>query len=121
MSTVAKRFWEGSIYKDNQEIGFAEGTISIDNNFLYHYCLGSVDYKAQRSVARVIECTIDHGYISKALFFTEAINATNFTIWASMSDHAIRLSGCTIESYDFELPTDGWINESISVRAQSIA
>lgn len=118
--SVAKRFWEGSLYKDGVEIGFAEGTISIDFNYQYHYCLGSSDVKAQRSVARVIECTIDHGYIDKSLFFSEAIAGTNFLISASMSDHAIRLSGCTIETYDFELPTDGWINESISIRAASI-
>ena len=119
--SVAKRFWEGIFTKAGTDIGFGEGSISIDRNVQFHYDLGSFDLAARRSTARVIECTIDHGYISTALFMVAATGTADvlFEIDASMSDHAIKLSGCTITTLDWELPSDGWITESVSVRAKS--
>ena len=118
--SVAKRFWEGIFEKDGTDIGFGEGSISIDRNVQFHYALGSFDLAARRSTARVIECTIDHGYIDRALFVTGAMSATDtpFQIAASMADHAIKLSGCTITTLDWELPSDGWITESVGLRVK---
>jgi len=120
--SVAKRFWEGTLTKGGTEIGFAEGSISIDRNLQRFYELGRFDLAHRRSVARVIECTIEHGYISEALFATPASGASDvfFTIAASMSDHAIRLSGCSVADYSFELPADGWITESISISVKEM-
>jgi len=119
--SVAKRFWEGVFKKGATTIGFGEGTVSIDRNVQFHYDLGSFDLAARRSTARVIECTIDHGYISATMLLMAATGAADatFNIDASMSDHALRLSGCMITTYDFELPSDGWITESINVRVKS--
>ncbi len=119
--SVAKRFWEGIFKKNGTEIGFGEGSISIDRNVQFFYGLGSFDLEARRSTARVIEFSIDHGYINSTLFLAAATGAadTFFEIDASMSDHAIKLSGCTITTLDWELPADGWITESVSARAKS--
>jgi len=43
---------------------------------------------------------------------------TTFQIEMSTADGRFTLSGCTIESYDFDIPTDGWITESIDFRAK---
>lgn len=119
--SVAKRFWEGVFKKGATEIGFGEGTISIDRNVQFHYDLGSLDLKARRSTARVIECTIDHGYIDSTLFLATATGAADstFEIDASMSADAIRLSGCMITTLDWELPSDGWITESVNLRVKT--
>jgi len=116
--SVAKRFWEGTLTKDGTELGFAEGSISIGENLQTYYELGRLDLAHRRSVARTIECTIDHGYVSQTAFLAAATGAsptTTFQIAASLSDHSIKLSGCMINDYDWELPSDGWINESVSV------
>jgi len=120
--SVSKRFWEGSLYKDGSEIGFAEGTISFDNNVQTYHEVGALDIVARRKTARVIEATIDHGYVSATAFAAQATGAADayFQISASMSDHAIKLSGCTIGDYSFELPTDGWITESISLIVKTV-
>jgi len=119
--SVAKRFWEGIFTKNGTDIGFGEGTVSIDRNVQFFYGLGSFDLKARKSTARVIECTIDHGYIDESSFLAHASAVADafFEIDASMSDHAIKLSGCIITTLDWELPADGWITESVSVRAKS--
>ncbi len=119
--SVAKRFWEGIFTKGGADIGFGSGTISIDRNVQFFYGLGSFDLEARRSTARVIECTIDHGYISPTLFLATATGAADapFEIDASMADHAIKLSGCVITTLDWELPSDGWITESVNLRAKS--
>ncbi len=119
--SVAKRFWEGIFTKNGTEIGFGEGTISIDRNVQFHYDLGSYDLAARRSTARVIECTIDHGYISSTLFLAGATGAADstFEIDASMASDAIRLSGCMITTLDWELPSDGWITESVNLRVKT--
>jgi len=120
--SVAKRFWEGSLFKDGSEIGFAEGTISYDRNLQTFYELGRFDLKARRSVARVIEISIDHGYVSEASFINHAsgVNDETFQISASMSDHAIKLSGCMVADYSYELPADGWITESINISVKEV-
>lgn len=115
--SVAKRFWEGTLTKNGTEIGFAEGSISVDRNLQTFYEFGRFDLAARKSVARVIECTIDHGYVSVAAFAAAATGAADstFQIAASLSNHSIGLSGCMISDYDWELPSDGWINESVSI------
>jgi len=115
--SVAKRFWEGTLTKGGSEIGFAEGTISIDKNLQTFYETGRYNLAHRRSVAPVIEVTIEHGYISPAAFTYAASGVTNptFQITASMSDHALKLSGCMMSDYEFELPSDGWINESVTL------
>ena len=117
---VAKRAWEGHIIKDGVEIGFAEGTITIDRGLQTYYALGNYDLAARREAAREITGTIDHGFVDPTLFAALATgtNMTTFQIRASTADGAISLSGCTIESYDFDIPADGWITESISFRAK---
>lgn len=121
--SVAKRWWEGTLTKNGSEIGFAEGTISVDRNLQTFYELGTYNLVARRTVAPVYEGTIEHGYISKAAFYGTGISETDhtFNVTASMSDHAIRLSGCVISDYEFDLPADGWINESVSISVKVIA
>ena len=121
--SVSKRFWEGSLYKNGAEIGFAEGSISFDNNLQTFHELGTLDIVARRKTARVIECTIDHGYIDATLFAAAATGSADETymqIGASMSDHAIKLSGCAIMDYEYELPADGWITESITLSVKTV-
>lgn len=121
----AKRFWEGHLMKAGSEIGFANGTISIDRGLQTFYSIGSYDVSARREAQREITGTIEHGFIDIATFATGAFGTVGnpsltFDISASMSDNAIVLSGCSIESYDLELPADGWITETINFRAKSI-
>jgi hypothetical protein len=124
--SVAKRFWEGHLLKGSTEIGFANGTISIDRGLQTFYQIGDYDLTARREAQREITGTIEHGFIDIATFATGAFGLYaagpfTFNISASMSDNAIVLSGCSIESYDLELPSDGWITETINFRAKSIA
>jgi hypothetical protein len=122
--SVAKRFWEGHLYQDATEIGFANGTISIDRGLEVFQQIGHYDQTARRETYREITGTIDHGYISATLFASGAYQTSNnpwtFQIQASFSDHAIVLSGCSIETFDLDLPADGWITESISFRAKTV-
>ena len=129
--SVAKRFWEGIFKKGATEIGFGEGSISIDRNVQFHYDLGEYDLTARRSTARVIECTIDHGFISSAMFMASAIRGSGqypgsggdstFEIYASLTGGGnMHLSGCMVTTYDWELPSDGWITESVNVRVKTI-
>ncbi len=119
--TVAKRFWEGIFTKGGTDIGYGNGSISIDRNLQTFYGLGDYDLQARRSTARVIECTIEHGYIDSTLFLAAATGAADsfFQIDASMAASAIKLSGCTITTHDWELPADGWINESVNLRVKT--
>lgn len=120
----ARRFWEGHLLKGGSEIGFANGTISIDRGLQTFYQIGSYDLTARREAQREITGTIEHGYIDVATFATGAFgtvaNPWTFDLSASMSDNAIVLSGCSIESYDLEFPADGWITETINFRAKTI-
>lgn len=122
--SVAKRFWEGHLYQNSAEIGFANGTITIDRGLEVFQQIGDYDMTARREAYREITGTIDHGYISPTLFSSGASQVTSnpwtFAITASFSDHSMVLSGCSIESYDLDLPTDGWITESVSFRAKTI-
>jgi len=122
--SVAKRFWEGHLYQNTTEIGFANGTISIDRGLEVFTQIGDYDQTARRETVREITGTIDHGYIDNDLFASGAMQVTNnpwtFSIQASFAAFATVLSGCSIESYDVELPADGWITESISFRAKTI-
>ena len=121
--SVAKRAWQGHIYKDGTEVGFAEGTFSVDRGLVTRYGLGTYDVVARREVSREITGSIDHGYLSKALFMAVATgaNLTTFQIKASTADGGIYFSGCSMETYDFDIPTDGWITESIAFRALKFA
>lgn len=123
--SVAKRYWEGSLYKGATEIGFANGTITIDRGLQTFYELGNYDLAARREAVREITGTIEHGYIDDTTFLAEATgvgsNPATFNIQASMSDHAVFLSGCSIETYDFEIPADGWITETVSFRAKTVS
>lgn len=118
--SIAKRAWEGHILKNGSEIGFVSGTISIDRGLQTWYELGTYDLAARRETAREITGTIEHGYVDEATFMAAATGAslTGFTIRASMSDHAIRVTGVSIETFDFEIPTDGWITETVSWRGK---
>jgi hypothetical protein len=123
--SVAKRFWEGHLLKGGTEVGFANGTISIDRGLLTFYGLGRYDLLARRESKREITGTIEHGFIDVATFATGAFGLFaagpfTFDISASMSDNAIVLSGCSIETYDLTLPADGWITETINWRAKSV-
>lgn len=110
--------------KAGTEVGFANGSISIDRGLLTFYQVGTYDMTARREAKREITGTIEHGFIDIATFATGAFgtvaNPLTFDISASMSDNAIVLSGCSIESYDLELPADGWITETINFRAKTI-
>jgi len=121
--SVAKRAWEGHILKGGSEIGFVSGTISIDRGLQTWRELGNYDIAERREAAREITGTIEHGYISQSDFMGAATGAsiTIFKIEASMSDHSLIVSGVSIETYDFEVPTDGWITESISWRGKTFA
>ena len=119
----AKRAWQGHIIKDGVEIGFVEGTITIDRGLQVFHELGSYDIAARREAAREVTGTIDHGFVDKTAFMALATgsNLSTFQIKASTADGAIYLSGCSIESYDFSIPADGWITESIDFRAKGFA
>jgi len=121
--SVALRYWEGHIYKASTEVGFATGTVTIDRGLQTFYALGNYDLAARREASREITGTIDHGFIDVSLFATAAMGTTQLTtfdIQASFAANAIVLSGCSIETYDFDIPADGWITESISFRAKTV-
>jgi len=119
----ALRYWEGHIYKDDTEVGFANGTFTINRGTQYFQSIGDYDISARRDASREISITIDHGYIDPSTFGAIATGADaiyTFDIRASFSDHSLKFSGCTIESYEFEIPQDGWITESITLRAKTV-
>jgi len=122
--SVAKRTWEGHILKGAVEIGFANGSISIDRGLQIFTQIGDYDMTARREAIREITGTIDHGFIDVSLFGSAAlstlVNPVSFDIAASFSDTAIVLSGCSVESWDLDLPQDGWITESVNFRAKTI-
>ena len=122
--SVAKRSWEGHILKASTEVGFANGTISIDRGLQIFREIGSYDFTARREAVRDITGTIEHGYIDTSLFATgalqTALNPLTFDIAASFATNSIVLSGCSIESWDLELPQDGWITETVNFRAKTI-
>ena len=122
--SVAKRFWEGHLLKAGSEIGFANGSISIDRGLQVFYEIGAYDLTARREANREITGTIDHGFIDVTLFATSALgtsqNPFTFDIAASFADNSIILSGCSIETFDLDLPQDGWIKESVNFRAKTI-
>jgi len=114
----ARRGWEGHLYKGSNEIGFAEGSLTIDENLLKFYRLGKYDIAERRATARNLEATIDHGYIDKTMFMASAMAVGpigSFDIRASFSDHSILMSGCIIANSDWTLPADGWVTESITL------
>jgi len=124
--SVAKRFWEGHIIVGGTEVGFANGSLSIDRGLQTFYQIGDYDLTSRREATREITGTIEHGFIDVALFGTGAlrtpgaVNPWTFQLQASMATNAIVLSGCAIESWDFELPADGWITETVAWRAKGI-
>ena len=122
--SVAKRFWEGHLTKDGTEIGYCNGTISVDPGLQTFYELGAYDMVARRNTARELTGTLDHGYIDRTYFASMALataqNPFTFAIAASFSDRSISLSGCSIESFDLEIPTDGWISETVNFRAKTV-
>lgn len=95
----------------------------MDRGLVTRYGLGTYDVSARREVAREITGSIDRGYVSKALFMAVATgaNLTTFQIKASTANGGIYFSGCSIETYDFDIPTDGWITESVAFRAKALA
>ena len=119
----AKRAWQGHIKKNGTEIGFVEGSVTIDRGLQVFHELGRYDIAARRETAREITGTIDHGFVDRATFMAMATgaNLSTFQIEASTADGVLYLSGCSIESYDFDIPADGWITESISFRAKGFA
>jgi len=121
--SVAKRHWEGHIYKGGTEVGFANGTITIDRGLQTFFELGNYDLAARREARREITGTIERGFIDVTLFATAALGTTQLTtfdIQASMATNAIVLSGCSIETWDFEIPDDGWIRETVNWRAKTV-
>lgn len=122
--SVAKRFWEGHILVGGTEVGFANGSLSIDRGLQTFYQIGDYDLTARREATREITGTIEHGYINTSLFATGALqtstNPWTFQLEASMATNSIKLTGCSIESWDFELPADGWITETVAWRAKGI-
>jgi hypothetical protein len=122
--SVAKRSWEGHIIKDSTEVGFANGSVSIDRGLQIFTQIGDYDLTARREAIREITGTIEHGFIDISLFATGALqtslNPLTFDIAASFSADSIVLSGCSIESWDIELPQDGWITETVNFRAKTI-
>lgn len=120
--SVAKRAWQGHIKKGGTEIGFVEGSFTVDRGLQIFHQLGSYDIVSRRETAREITGSIDKGWVDETLFGTEVTGAslTTFQIEASTSVGRYFLSGCSIESYDWNLPIDGWITESISFRAKTI-
>lgn len=117
----AKRFWEGHIFKDGAEIGYANGTFSVDRGTQYFQQIGDYDLTARRDAMREITVTLDHGYVDQDLFGTLATGANalyTFDIRASFSSFSMKFSGCNIESWELEIPQDGWITESISLRVK---
>jgi len=119
----AKRFWEGHILKAGTEVGYANGTVSVDRGTQYFQQIGDYDLTARRDASREITFTIEHGYINQELFGALATGAgtlSTFDIHASFSDYSIKLSGCSLESWDLDLPDDGWITESVDLRVKTI-
>jgi hypothetical protein len=119
----AKRFWEGHIYKGAAEIGYANGTFSVDRGTQYFQQIGDYDLTARRDATREITVSIDHGYVDQALFGSLVTGANalyTFDIHASFSSFAMKFSGCNIESWELEVPQDGWIQESISLRVKTV-
>ena len=121
----AIRFWEAKLYKDATEIGFANGSYSVERGTQYFNALGEYDLVARRDATRTITGTLEHGYIDATWFETMATgigsNPFTFDIRASFTAHSVKLSGCSIDTFDFEFPSDGWITETISFRVKTIA
>lgn len=122
--SVALRFWEGHILKNGTEVGFANGSLSIDRGLQVFYEIGAYDLTARREANRELTGTIEHGFIDVSLFATAALgtasNPYTFDIHASFATNAIILSGCSIENYDLDLPQDGWIRETVNFRAKTV-
>lgn len=121
----ARRGWEGHLYKGTTEIGFAEGTVTIDENLQKFYALGRYDLAQRRGVARNIEGTIDHGYIDRTWFMSSGMGAVGgtfaFNVRASFSDHSILMSGCMVTDIDWKMPADGWVTESVKFSVKEFA
>lgn len=120
---VAKRFWEATLKKGATTIGFANGSFSIDAGLQTFKEFGNYDLAARREATRDITGTIEHGFIDVTLFATGVLGTsqlTTFDIHVSMAANAIIFSGCSIETYDYEVPSDGWISETVNWRAKTI-
>ena len=122
--SVALRFWEGHLYKDATEIGFATGTISVDAGLVTFNELGNYDLAARRHAIREMTGTIEHGYISPTLFASMALGSgpagtLDFDFKISDAATAIVISGCMLETWDIEVPADGWITETIAWRGKT--